>query len=91
MLPNVLGGGADIVLRASNSEQYVGVIPSIVRLFDHEHLVAALLPHRAHLAGGGAAMRSRPVGYQRSPANPRACPGLLGNQPGSADGAEPSN
>ena len=54
MMPNVLGGGADIVLRASNSEQYVGVIPSIVRLFDHEHLVAALLPHRAHLAGGGA-------------------------------------
>jgi hypothetical protein len=39
--------GADDCLRASNPKLFVGVTP--IRLFDYEHLVFALLPHRAHL------------------------------------------
>ena len=43
----------------SDGSKLTGVIPSLVRLFCDEHLIAALLPHRANLAFDGADLIAR--------------------------------
>ena len=54
--PSVIGGPAWLPSQYgfSDGSKLTGVIPSLVSLFCYEHLIAALLPYRAHFACDGA-------------------------------------